>query len=175
MIKAYFDGSCEPKNPGGHAHAGYVYYNMGAKKKGSVCVGTGPAMSNNVAEWSGVIALLQDFLSCGLEKSPIEVYGDSNMVINQAMGKNSAKKKNGLYVPYYNRGMALLEKFTNINFVWIPRESNVEADKQSRCRQRAWTPRTIETIVPVLVASHSREVLASSKPVRERGSGPCQG
>src|SRR5512137_2298452 len=55
MISIYFDGLCRPRNPGGVATYGYVIYRDGEKiKSGYGVVGSGPGMTNNVAEYSAL-------------------------------------------------------------------------------------------------------------------------
>lgn len=60
-IKAYFDGSCEPVNPGGTARFGFVVleeeevlYGQGG------VIGSGDGMTNNVAEYHGLIECLKE-------------------------------------------------------------------------------------------------------------------
>lgn len=76
-VEVWYDGCCEPVNPGGHAACGVLI-----KRDGQVLwqesryIGYGPAMSNNVKE--------------------------------------------------------LARQFSDITFVWIPREENAEADALSK-------------------------------------------
>ena len=59
LIEAWFDGVCEPINPGGHAAYGAMM-----RRNGKIFwqvarhVGRGSKMSNNVAEYSAVLAIL---------------------------------------------------------------------------------------------------------------------
>jgi len=55
MITVFFDGLCEPKNPGGVVTYGYVIYKDGKRiKAGCRVIGSGNGMTNNVAEYSGL-------------------------------------------------------------------------------------------------------------------------
>jgi len=61
MIEAWFDGACEPTNPGGHtACASLVRIDGQIVHQSARYIGFGPMMSNNVAEYCSVIdAILQ--------------------------------------------------------------------------------------------------------------------
>lgn len=60
MIIIYFDGLCEPRNPGGIATYGYVVYkDEKVIKKGCRAIGEGQGMTNNVAEYSGLKRALE--------------------------------------------------------------------------------------------------------------------
>lgn len=130
-IVAYFDGLCEPKNPGGTATYGFAIYIDGKKvHEGYAVVGEGKGMSNNVAEFSGLAAALEWLAENGYQDEEIEVRGDSQLAINIMSGIWNAK--GGMYYPYYRKAAELAEKFSNIRFRWIPREKNEEADGLSR-------------------------------------------
>jgi ribonuclease HI len=94
---AWFDGACEPVNPGGTATFGVIIKdNDGAvllKEHGFV--GTGSKMSNNVAEYAGVLHILKYFAPRPPGRATI--HGDSKLVINQLNGKWRIRK--GLYLP----------------------------------------------------------------------------
>lgn len=130
-IEAWYDGACEPFNPGGHAAWGAVVRrNDEVLWEASGYVGSGPRMSNNVAEYTGAIAILKFLKQNGLQKRPVVIRGDNQMSIMQMAGK--WKAKGGLYLPYYHKAMALIAEFPNIDFVWIPRAMNGRADELSK-------------------------------------------
>jgi hypothetical protein len=93
---AWFDGACEPFNPAGTATFGAIIKD----KDGTVLskqhglVGRGKAMSNNVAEYAGVLRILKHLAT--LPARRVTIHGDSNLVINQLNGKWRIKK--GLYL-----------------------------------------------------------------------------
>lgn len=141
MIKIYFDGSCAPFNPCGHAHAGALIFYGKKKKEISLCIGDGEGMSNNVAEYGAVIYALEWLMTKNLCKEEIEIFGDSLMVVTQLNKfiKNKYTKFptfNGLYAPYAYHCIKIVHNFENINFTWIPRENNAQADALSRCLKR---------------------------------------
>jgi ribonuclease HI len=128
MITIYFDGLCRPKNPGGMATYGYLIFRDGEKvNSGYGVVGSGPGMTNNVAEYSALKQAAEWVSRYGGDEE-IEIKGDSQLVIHQMNGTwqvTSATSKK--FVPEIRR---LLEG-RKIQFIWIPREQNVEADELS--------------------------------------------
>jgi ribonuclease HI len=94
---AWFDGACEPINPGGTASFEVIVKG----EDGTVLlrdhrvVGKSKAMSNNLAEYAGVLHILRHLSSRPLGR--VTIRGDSNLVINQLNGKRRVNK--GLYFP----------------------------------------------------------------------------
>jgi ribonuclease HI len=89
-------------------------------------------MSNNVAEYAGVLHILK-YLS-SRPPGRVTIHGDSNLVINQLNGRWRIKK--GLYLPIALETKGLLAYLRGlgwqINFCWIPREQNEECDTLSK-------------------------------------------
>ena len=136
-LRVWIDGACEPVNPGGTASYGVL-----VKYKGKILfseskvVGNGNRISNNVGEYSGLIAFLNWYVTEGihidreLTKRPV-IYSDSRMLIEQMSSAWRAKR--GLYLPYYRRAKALIQRNNlNLSYWWVPREQNEEADKLSK-------------------------------------------
>lgn len=130
-LKLWFDGCCEPVNPGGHSSFGIVIMNgeTALLRESGYC-GHGPGSSNNVAEYSGFVRGLEFLIENKLTKYEIHVRGDSNLVIQQMFGTWRIKK--GLYVPFAHKAKKLLKKFKNIYGEWIPREENGICDCLSK-------------------------------------------
>ncbi len=128
IIEVYIDGACEPINPGGTASYGLVVYKDKKRvfAKGMV-IGSGATMGNNVAEYSGLVAFLTLYLR-NPDRQPALVMSDSQLVVNQMTGQ--WRVNGGLYYPYYQKAKELLGKEI-VEFQWIPREQNVEADQLS--------------------------------------------
>jgi ribonuclease HI len=136
MIEAWFDGACEPVNPGGHGAWGAIVKVDGpiVYREGGYC-GAGPSISNNVAEYSGFCAALTEALRYPGE---IRVRGDSRLVICQLSDEAARacgypgkwKMKGGLYQPFYERAVQLLEP--RVALEWVPRENNNECDVLSK-------------------------------------------
>jgi len=133
QIEAWFDGACEPRNPGGHGAWGVRICVDGKEVHVSGgYVGSGATISNNVAEYAGVVAILKWVLQSGIHGS-LKVHGDSKLVIKQLSGK--WKARHGLYVGMYREALALLQdvkKVLGVEFEWIPREKNSICDYHSK-------------------------------------------
>ncbi len=135
MIKVNFDGACGPNNPGGKCGGGAVIIKDN-KILAEITERYQPpitniyATSNNVGEYYGLIKALEYLIDEGMEKEAIEVYGDSNLVINQMSGRWRIKK--GIYAELARKAVELKRKFTDIKFYWISREENEWADELSK-------------------------------------------
>ncbi len=131
---AWFDGSCGPVNPGGTAASGAIVKNKGGNVllKETRLVGEGGAMSNNVAEYAGIIRVFQFLSSCS--PGHAIVHGDSRLVINQLNDKWGVHK--GLYYSTYFEARKLLSQLRTlgwqIELLWIARTQNEECDSLSR-------------------------------------------
>ncbi len=127
----------EPVNPGGYASYGLVILKDGKEifKQGRL-VAQGKEASNNVAEYSGLLAALLWLYKNNLQDAKIVVRADSKLVIYQmsvdpSIGRKWAMNK-GLYIPIAMRCREGLKRFSNITFEWIPREENYLADELSK-------------------------------------------
>ena len=131
---AWFDGACEPVNPGGTASFGVIVKGVDGTVllRDHGVVGIGKDMSNNVAEYAGVLHILE-YLS-SRPPGRVTIHGDSNLVINQLNGKWRVRK--GLYLSIAIETKELLAYLRGlgwqINFCWIPREQNEECDALSK-------------------------------------------
>ena len=141
MIEAFFDGCCEPINPGGTAAYGAVILKDGVRIWETSRIfrpvkGHEGATSNNVAEYSGFQSILIYLLDQGLNEEAITVHGDSQLVIRQMFGGGGFKKKwqirGGHYAQIAFRCRELLRRFPGIRGEWIPREENTLADELSK-------------------------------------------
>ncbi|RJO60694.1 MAG: reverse transcriptase-like protein [Dehalococcoidia bacterium] len=131
MIVVYCDGLCEPLNPGGTATYGWVAYRDGQKlREDCAMVCSGPEATNNVAEYSAVIFALKWLLENGRESEKIVVCSDSQLCIYQLTGDYAVRS--GRIRPLYEQARALARKFKFLEFRWVPREENKEADALSR-------------------------------------------
>lgn len=132
---AYFDGCCEPTNPGGHASYGAVIYERGARvwECSELFVptkGKETETSNNVAEYSGFLAILNWFVGQKLTAAHITIQGDSMLVIKQCFGAWKIRK--GHYKPLALAAREMVKRFPNLKGKWIPREMNGVADELSK-------------------------------------------
>ncbi len=137
VIEAFFDGCCEPINPGGTASYGVVILQDGKRiwetsKIVTMEKGKEKYTSNNVAEYSGFKAILDYLLSHDLHRNVVIIRGDSNLVIHQMFG--TWKIKSGYYVPIALLCRQILKQFPNITGEWIRRDENYLADELSKAR-----------------------------------------
>ncbi len=129
----YFDGLCEPRNPGGVATYGYLILDGGIRiREESGLVGAGMLgddVSNNVAEYTAMIKGLEYLASRGY-RGEVAVRGDSQLTIRQMQGAYSVKAPR--LIPLHQRAAELRRSFKEVTFEWVPREANAEADLLSR-------------------------------------------
>lgn len=130
-LQCYFDGACEPKNPGGAMGYGAAIFENGVLLK--ECSGfdaAAPTNTNNVAEYKALLWLLEqkELFETDVE---ITVFGDSRLVINQ-LGIANWNIRKGNYVIFAQRAKEKISSIKNIKFVWIPREENSYADQLSK-------------------------------------------
>jgi len=133
-LQVYIDGACEPVNPGGTATYGVVVrHGTRTVFSHSGVVGSGKMMSNNVGEYSGLIAFLEWYIDerKGLDSGWPVVHSDSQLLVRQMMGQWRAKS--GLYKSYYLKAQDLIKRHKlKLIFKWVPREQNEEADRLSK-------------------------------------------
>ncbi len=135
MIEAWIDGACEPVNPGGTASFGVLVKQNGVKIYSVAKIaGSGERMSNNVGEYSALIAFFEWYVSTK-QTDEITIYSDSEMLVHQMCGDWRARK--GLYLPFYDRACNVAYRNIKADYKWIPRERNTEADKLSKDILRA--------------------------------------
>lgn len=137
MLIVFIDGLVEPKNPGGVATYGLVIYKNEVKilEKFGI-IGKGPSMSNNLAEYYALYKALKFLINNKLNNEEIVIKSDSQLLVNQMNG--IWKVRGGLYYPIYKRVSNILKDFSNVKFIWIPREKNIEADLLSRKAYEEW-------------------------------------
>lgn len=131
VIKVFYDGCCEPKNPGGNAGFGAVIFEDDIKiHEISNYWKSSPSNSNNVAEYLGLTSALEWLIEKKLNNAKIDFFGDNMMTVRQMNGDWRAKQ--GMYIPHYKKAFELKKKFKHLRFTWIPREENGLADELSK-------------------------------------------
>ncbi len=117
MIELYIDGSCSPMNPGGKGVAGALFCHNGIIDARSKHLGSGSKMSNNVAEYEGLLLGLEICKERGIT-SHIHIYSDSMLVVKQ-MGNRWKVKPGKIYTATYYRVKAFYDKyFQSDKIVW---------------------------------------------------------
>jgi ribonuclease HI len=134
VIHLLFDGACSPTNPGGTETWGWVVRVEG----GSVASGRGIAAEHggtcNRAEYAGLLAGLEALGRLGLD-GPVEVSGDSRLVVNQMSGAWVCRSE--VLRPLWRRAVALAEEL-DVRWRWVPRTQNEEADRLARLAYEEW-------------------------------------
>lgn len=144
-IVLYFDGSCEPVNPGGVATFGFALEGLGGITEGVAEVaaggllGQGSGMTNNLAEYAGLRAGLARLLGIahvrGVQFGPddtLTIKGDSKLVVEQVAGNWAAnaphlrEQRDQVRAALHELG------FGTVKTVWVPREQNQRADALAR-------------------------------------------
>ena len=129
-----FDGASRG-NPGKGSCAAVLFDKD--KVEGQVYKALPGMVTNNEAEYMGLIAGLKYLQSLKIEE--VQVEGDSKLVIEQLFG--SWQCKHPRLKPYYQTVKELLKGFKFVNGRWIPREKNDIADA---CCNRALDAKTFE-------------------------------
>ena len=134
MLRLFFDGLCEPKNPGGVACYGFIVF-QGSSSEGprlfegyGVAAEPGPDSTNNVGEYTGLIKGLE-WIQENTKDQIVEILGDSQVVIYHLTGEY--KVRSPRLMPLYQKTFSILERF-RWTAKWIPREENTIADALSQ-------------------------------------------
>lgn len=124
---AHVDGACTPVNPGGTASWGWVLEHDG-RVDAAACgvVGKGQGMTNNVAEYHGLLSLLEHLSKCLMKQ--VTIRADSQLMVRQISGEYATNAPN--LIPLRAMAAEAVVKSGHI-LVWIPREQNSEADALS--------------------------------------------
>ena len=121
-LKIFFDGSSHG-NPG-PSGIGIIVFDESGRilDKFSRFIGFG---TNNEAEYRALIEALRKAMQLGAEK--VELYSDSELVVNQIRGVYSVKdeKLKRLHL----KCVELLKNFKEYEISYVPRELNAEADR----------------------------------------------
>lgn len=130
MIEVYFDGLCQPLNPGGIACYAFVVKKDGETIHSDLGVAGepfSPESTNNVAEYTALVRALEWLAANNLDSGKIVIKSDSQLVVNQLGG--TFKVKGRRILPLYRQVLLLKNRFTDVEIKWVPREQNREADR----------------------------------------------
>ncbi len=124
------DGLCEPRNPGGFGCWGFLVVDADGNEldSGHGCIGHGPGMTNNRAEYAAVLEALAWVEARNLFARVI-IRTDSQLVVNQVTGKWDC---NSHVLQPLCRQAQVLGLQLGALFEWIPRTQNAQADALSR-------------------------------------------
>ncbi|MHA7650629.1 bifunctional RNase H/acid phosphatase [Mycobacterium sp. ML4] len=125
--------------------------------------------TNNVAEYRGLIAGLDDALNLGAGE--VSVLMDSKLVVEQMSGRWRVKHPD--LVELHAQARSLASQFRRISFCWVPREENAYADRLANeaMDAAAQTDRRVDKVaVPVTEAA--RQAATEQAPAdANRGPG----
>lgn len=124
----YCDGLCEPVNPGGWACWAWVLLeNTRQIQQACGCLGHGPGMTNNLAEYQAVIRGLRFLQEHFLDG--VCVRTDSQLVVRQLQGIYAVRSP--AILPLYQEALPLVRAVQPL-LEWVPREQNELADALTR-------------------------------------------
>jgi ribonuclease HI len=152
----YFDGGTHPMNPG-HGGAGAVLV-LEDGTKYSFSQYLGEKKTNNQAEYGGLLLGFSKALE--LKITHIEVYGDSQLIVNQVNGDYACHNE-GLY-PLYSQARSLFLQFQSCSLNWIRREKNSMADAAASNAIRSHVPQAVVSMPDDLPVCEPREGLADA-------------
>jgi len=130
LIEVYFDGLCQPINPGGISCYAFIVKSDGKIIYCDYGIAGEPFSedsTNNVAEYTALAKALKWLLTNNYSTKKVEIKSDSQLVVNQLTGDYKVKAKR--IMSLYKQVLILKNKFQDIQIKWIPREANREADK----------------------------------------------
>jgi ribonuclease HI len=136
----FFDGTCEPINPGGIMGWGWVLYRPGEETiTGSGAAAAHPRNTGDHAEYLALVHALRDVLRLieqGEQCHNLLICGDSKPVVCQMMG--TWKCNAPQLAKLRDRCLEIL-KATNVRWLceWIPRDCNRQADALSHAAHKA--------------------------------------
>jgi probable phosphoglycerate mutase len=131
-------------NPGPAGYGAVVFDEAGAvlaERAASIGKAT-----NNVAEYSGLIAGLEAALELGA--TAVTVRMDSKLVVEQMSGRWKVKHPD--MQPLAQRAAALARRFDGVDFEWVPRARNKHADRLANeamdeaAAGRVWVAKSVE-------------------------------
>jgi ribonuclease HI len=130
LIEVYFDGLCQPINPGGIACYAFIAKRNSDTIHSDYGLAAEPFSydaTNNVAEYTALIKALEWLVTNNFISGEVKVFGDSEFVVNQQNGRYKVKSRRIL--PLYRKVLLLKDKFSSISILHILRGENREADR----------------------------------------------
>jgi ribonuclease HI len=128
LLSVYFDGLCQPVNPGGVACYAYLVRRNGKiiqREYGLAAAPYSKDSTNNVAEYTALIRSLE-WLSTNHPGEELQIFSDSKLVVSQLNGEFKVKARR--IIPLFRKASELRASFPRAEIRWIPREENREAD-----------------------------------------------
>ncbi|MDQ3853867.1 MAG: ribonuclease HI family protein, partial [Thermoproteota archaeon] len=120
LIEVYFDGLCQPINPGGISCYAFVVKSGGRTIYSDHGIAVEPFSqdsTNNVAEYTALVKALQWLLENNLGSTKVEIKSDSQLIVNQLTGDYKVKSKR--IMSLYKQVLLLKSKFQDIQIKWV--------------------------------------------------------
>ena len=128
-VLMFCDGLCEPVNPGGFACWGWVAFDETGHQLAQEygCLGHGPGMTNNRAEYTALLQALDWATAAGHQG--VHISTDSKLVVEQTNGRWNCKSP--ALQPLCATAQQKLARL-QATLSWVPREQNTAADTLTR-------------------------------------------
>lgn len=126
MIKIFCDGASKG-NPGRASIGVWATNEAGSGNEGDPIFEVSEAIgiaTNNMAEWKSLLRAVE----VALEKNhnQIQIFMDSELVVNQVIGKYKVKKPE--FIPFWKQIQESKKKFSSFSIKHVFREQNKMAD-----------------------------------------------
>jgi ribonuclease HI len=129
----FFDGGCEPRNPGGRMMSAFVIIDdHGTEHTGAITTDPAPTNTNNLAEWTALGIGIRKALELAETPIALEIRGDSKLVIEQLCGGWACNTPHLRRCRDRCRELLTYSRIERWAAKWIPREQNERADQLGR-------------------------------------------
>lgn len=147
----HVDGGCEPKNPGGSATSGWVFYDAECPstpvaEKGEVVMKGGPLATNNYGEYCALRSALRHLVADGWSAGHLVVKADSKLLVEQVSNRWKCNKehlrtvRDDIHKLFVLLNLHLCDtddpvapiNMGSVELVWIPRDQNGYANDLCR-------------------------------------------
>ena len=138
-VRVFADGGSRG-NPGPAGYGSVVFDESGQNVLAERAASLG-RVTNNVAEYSGLIAGLQAAADLGADEVIVRM--DSKLVVEQMSGRWQVKHPD--MKPLARKASELIRGFSSVDFGWVPRAQNSHADRlaneamDAAARGETWT------------------------------------
>jgi ribonuclease HI len=170
MIILRFDGLFRgvPGKTDPASNAGFMCYGWLITREGEMLAqghgafARGRYANSNIAEYLALIEGLDALLALGIRDETIQVCGDAKSVIDQMRGEAVVSAPS--IKPLYLRARQLSDRLSQVQWIWLPRRDNRDADTLSRraMRQLRLNRGHYQAIVQAITAGKYRGLSISS-------------
>jgi ribonuclease HI len=138
MLILRFDGLFRPLTEAGkdYSNAGFMCYGWIIQRDGVTLAqghgafARGQDANSNTAEYLALIEGLDALRDFALGNEPICVCGDAKSIIDQMRGTSQVSASSAK--PLYRQATEIAQRFFCVEWSWLPRKNNTQADTLSR-------------------------------------------